>query len=548
MIVDDNAQNLYILRFLLESYGYQVMEASNGAEALEKARHDPPHLIISDILMPVMDGFSLCREWKSDRSLKKIPFIFYTATYTDPGDEEFALSLGAERFIIKPKDPQEFMSIIRNVLEEAAEGKLRAEEAMEEAREGYYRVYSERLAKKLDKKVADLEAETSRRRRLEEWMEGLVELLLSLGSDFLANMLRILEFAGGSLGATVSTYTRMHRNVLSTITNLPGENRFMVAERPEESIPYRLITGQLKSPFVVNDFGINRPEATDELVTRFGLRAYLGFSVHLHGKTIGCFAIGHREAREWSASELKLASILSRALSVEEERMFYTERMKDFIDIASHELRHPITILKGYSQLLHEARDQLDEQKIDSILEAIDIGADRLTRLISNLIDLSSIERGTFVIRREEADLASFFKTRVEEMKKAAPKHVFKLTLPENIGSCSVDVLRLDELMQILLDNAVKFSSPGSEIDIEVTRGEREITVSVLDRGPGIPEEMRDAIFDRFVQLEDALHHSTPGMGAGLYIAREIVEAHGGRIWCEPREGGGSAFRFTLPV
>src|SRR5262245_42100037 len=102
LIVDDQERDLYLLKTLLGAHGYQVVEAVNGAEALRFATANPPDVIISDILMPVMDGFSLCREWKKDEELRDIPFVFYTATYTDPKDEEFALSLGAARFIVKP--------------------------------------------------------------------------------------------------------------------------------------------------------------------------------------------------------------------------------------------------------------------------------------------------------------------------------------------------------------------------------------------------------------------------------------------------------------
>ena len=118
LIVDDNSANLYMLETLLKGYGMEVTSAENGKDALDKARLNPPDLIVSDILMPVMDGYALCRQWKSDDRLKHIPFVFYTATYTEPKDEDFALSLGADRFILKPQEPDILMNILKEVLEE----------------------------------------------------------------------------------------------------------------------------------------------------------------------------------------------------------------------------------------------------------------------------------------------------------------------------------------------------------------------------------------------------------------------------------------------
>jgi len=158
LIVDDNEQNLYMLRVLLEGHGYEVVSAGDGAEALEKARRDPPDMVISDILMPVMDGFALCREWKKDEGLKAIPFVFYTATYTDPKDEKFALSLGAEWFIVKPQEPDVFMEMLRKVLENYETGRLVApREPVVEEEAVVFRQYNEALIRKLEDKMAQLE-------------------------------------------------------------------------------------------------------------------------------------------------------------------------------------------------------------------------------------------------------------------------------------------------------------------------------------------------------------------------------------------------------
>ncbi|HZM20791.1 MAG TPA: HD domain-containing phosphohydrolase [Anaerolineales bacterium] len=157
LIVDDQKQNLYLLKALLGGHGYEVVEATNGAEALELARANPPDVIISDILMPVMDGFSLCQEWKKDDRLKNIPFVFYTATYTDPKDEELALSLGAARFIVKPVETEEFVSILRQVIAEIDSGALSAPQESLQEEMTYYRMYNETLIRKLEDKMLQLE-------------------------------------------------------------------------------------------------------------------------------------------------------------------------------------------------------------------------------------------------------------------------------------------------------------------------------------------------------------------------------------------------------
>ena len=121
LIVDDQADSLYMLETLLKGNDYEVVSAVDGVEALAKLRSNTIDIIISDILMPRMDGFRLCRECKKDDSLKDIPFIFYTASYTDERDEKLALSLGANGFIAKPLQPEAFIKIIKTLVDEVRE-------------------------------------------------------------------------------------------------------------------------------------------------------------------------------------------------------------------------------------------------------------------------------------------------------------------------------------------------------------------------------------------------------------------------------------------
>ncbi|MGC8990413.1 MAG: PAS domain S-box protein, partial [Verrucomicrobiia bacterium] len=160
LLVDDNLQNLCLLQSLLVSNGFEVTTAANGEEALAKARQNRPNLILSDILMPVMDGFCLCHECKKDPLLKPIPFVFYTGTYTDDRDREFGLNLGAERFIVKPEEPQVIVQTIRDIINEHRSGIVQAKSPAETRSEPNHMIlqrYNEVLVRKLEQKTEQLE-------------------------------------------------------------------------------------------------------------------------------------------------------------------------------------------------------------------------------------------------------------------------------------------------------------------------------------------------------------------------------------------------------
>lgn len=121
--VDDNPENRYLVESMLRN-GFRVTSVHNGMEALEKLQQEPFDLILADILMPQMDGFELCRRVKHSEAFRRIPFVFYTATYTEKKDEELGLALGASRFIVKPIEQQKFLEIIQEVADEAQTGEL----------------------------------------------------------------------------------------------------------------------------------------------------------------------------------------------------------------------------------------------------------------------------------------------------------------------------------------------------------------------------------------------------------------------------------------
>jgi len=167
LIADDNRQNLYLLETVLKSRGHEVVSARNGIEAIELAVKNPPDLIVTDILMPGMDGFELCRRWRAHELLNQIPFVFYTATYTDLKDEQFALSLGADRFLIKPQQPEVLIQVVEEVLAKPRKTRQASRKKSPENETKVLQKYNEVLFRKLEKKVKQLEEVIEKQQKAE---------------------------------------------------------------------------------------------------------------------------------------------------------------------------------------------------------------------------------------------------------------------------------------------------------------------------------------------------------------------------------------------
>jgi len=176
LVVDDLEENRYLLKSLLTGGGYEVAAAVNGKTAMEELEKGAWDLVISDILMPVMDGYQLCRAIRSSDRLRHLPFVFFTSSYVDGQDEDFAMKLGADRFYRKPMDPRALLENIRKLLEEAAENRGRTRPEIPFSEGEVLKLHNERLVNNLEKKMRGLETEIAERKRIEkELLDSLEE-------------------------------------------------------------------------------------------------------------------------------------------------------------------------------------------------------------------------------------------------------------------------------------------------------------------------------------------------------------------------------------
>jgi signal transduction histidine kinase len=218
---------------------------------------------------------------------------------------------------------------------------------------------------------------------------------------------------------------------------------------------------------------------------------------------------------------------------------------EEFLSVAAHELRTPVTALLGHTQLARRYLERGDPGCLQARLETIEQQARRLAKLVERLLDVAGLQRGTVSIERQQSDLTSTVGGVVEQFRLTHPALPVAVNAPGPLPVC-VDASRIEQVVINLLDNAIKFAGDTMPIEVEVrSDANGAVLVSVRDHGPGIPPAERELVFERFHQAHDQRHYG--GMGLGLYVSRELVEQHGGTIWIEEPDGGGARVVVRLP-
>ena len=223
-----------------------------------------------------------------------------------------------------------------------------------------------------------------------------------------------------------------------------------------------------------------------------------------------------------------------------------TERMRNAIlSSVSHDLRTPLATITGAASSMLDEQGHIDHAARLELARSIYREADRLDRLLKNLLDMMRIEAGAVQLNKEWHPVDEVVGAALARLEGRLRDHTVNTAFPADLPLVLVDGVLLEQVMVNLVENAVKYASSGSEIDLSASASDHEVVVEVADRGSGIPIGEEARIFDKFYRAKPAREG---GVGLGLTICRGIIEAHGGRIWAENRRGGGAVFRFAIPL
>ena len=306
-----------------------------------------------------------------------------------------------------------------------------------------------------------------------------------------------------------------------------------------------------------------------EILRRLALKSYMGVPLIARDRIIGAITFSSvQPSREYTKADLYFAQELARRIASAldnvhlyrqaqaeirerknaEEALRESEARKDeFISMASHELKTPLTSLKGFTNLLQRRLTKQGDKQALHFLARMEEQLDKLSKLVSDLLDVTKMQTGKLEFREERFFLNELVRETLENLQGTTETHHLQL---EEVTDVQVpgDKDRLGQVLINLLTNAIKYSPEADMVIVRVSADEHNAIVSVQDFGIGIAETHQEKIFERFYQVNDGTEKTFPGLGIGLYISSQIVRGHHGRLWVESAKGAGTTFYVSLPL
>lgn len=524
LVADDNADMRRYLQRLL-SARWTVELVSDGASALVSALARPPDLVLGDVMMPGLDGFALLRALRADPRTHMVPVVLLSARAGEEAREE-GLEAGADDYLVKPFSARELLARVSAHLELA---RLRVAAARQEHEQ------ADRQRRLAELSLA-LNAELAVEVLLKQLTDGAREIV---GAEHATCCLVLhREGSAGPIEA-VSAADRYHGWQFDD-PHADGRDGAALVRRSNQPVrrtrirleprPARPGTAGAAAPPPVHGW------LAVPLIGRSG--QHLGL-LQLAGKRVGEFSADDEAILVQLA---QMASIALENASLHDAAQAAIRSRDAFIATVSHDLRTPLTALKGYAQLM-QRRGTYNAAMVETMLAQ----SGQMERLISDLLDAARVQSGKFTLQRAPTDLADLVAAAVTQACALTTAHTFSVDTVGTPREGNWDRGRLTQVLQNLLSNAVKYAPEGGPILVSVEYGPTEACVSVTDHGLGIAADVLPRLFEQFYRGNSA-SSSAPGLGLGLHIARTLVTAHGGRIWARSAgEGHGATFTFALP-
>jgi signal transduction histidine kinase len=409
--------------------------------------------------------------------------------------------------------------------------------------------------------------ETERERKLARRLQALNDLFQQLSTTL-------------DLDLTLQTVARAPRTLLgadlTTIALLDesGDHLTIVAATGMDVTPFagqqwsvddRLVSAVLagRRPYVIEEptqylSSLPIVLAKDHAIA--SVQASVSVPLHLDDRPLGALDVGFYKRRAFTEEDLAFLHALGQeaALAIRNARLYEREReqvarlraldelQEAFVSSVSHELRTPLTCVRTSVDLLHATSAGLSEEQ-NELVHTIGEHVGRLESLVTDLLEITKLEAGQVTLTKQPTDLRQIA-SRVVVSLRPLTEHkgqTVQLHLPEIASQVEVDRRRMEQVLTNILSNAIKFTPKQGHIDLRMTETPDSLQVCVTDNGPGIPTEDQEHIFDRFYVVTDG--RGLSGVGLGLYIGRQMIDLHGGRIWVESRVGEGSTFCFAVP-
>ncbi|HEX5887278.1 MAG TPA: ATP-binding protein [Pyrinomonadaceae bacterium] len=524
LLADDNADMRdYVSRLLSDRY--EVHAVADGQAAWNAIQKRVPDLVLSDVMMPVLDGFELLRRIRATPATQEVPVVLLSARAGEEARIE-GLEASADDYIIKPFSARELLATV-DAHKKTIDIRRRSQRALGKQ--------NKRLAVLWEAAGVLLTTEDP-----DTMLRGLFDKIRdSLSLDVYFNFMVSESGDALELVSTVGIDQETARSISRLDFGQAVCGRVALRREP-----------------IVATYIQQSSEPMVQLVKGLGLRAYACNPLIAGGQLLGTLSFASRRRDTFEREEIEFLETISHYVTLAYERLRLIEQLREqdrrkdeFLATLAHELRNPLAPIRNGLELIRLANN--DPAVLEKATTIMHRQIEQMVRLVDDLLDVARISRNKLELRKEQVELESVVRNAIETSRPvlAAAENELHLSLPAKPVLLEADPVRLAQVFSNLLNNAAKYSEPGGRISLVAAQSGNELTITVSDTGIGIEPGKLSQIFGMFVQLDAAEKQIQSGLGVGLTLVQRLIEMHGGSIEARSEgQGKGSEFVVRLPA